>query len=286
MKPQTFDTYQYKYESISLERTDDGVLTVTLHQPGDPKAPLQYGGRPIDWSSPHLEWSYCFMDIARDQENEVVIVTGTGDTFIGHHRMANVAGHTGTFVPDDDTGASLVGKVPPVHIDVWDRTKHNGAQLQMNILSIEAPVIGAINGPALTHADLAVQSDIVICTDTTVFADQAHFEAGMFVPGDGVGLLWPTLLGQNRGRYFLLTGQRIGAQEALDLGIVSEVVSPERLLPRAHELAQMLLERPRLVRRYARQIMVHEMKQRMLNHIGYGMALEGLGVMGRQVDGA
>ena len=46
----------------------------------------------------------------------------------------------------------------------------------------------------------------------------------------------------------------------------------------------MLLDRPRLVRRYARQIMVHEMKQRMLNHIGYGMALEGLGVMGRHLD--
>ena len=75
-------------------------------------------------------------------------------------------GHDGTFVPDDETGAALVGKVPPVHIDVWDRTKHNGAQLQMNILSIKVPVIGAINGPALTHADLAVQSDIVICTDT------------------------------------------------------------------------------------------------------------------------
>jgi hypothetical protein len=56
-------------------------------------------------------------------------------------------------------------------------------------------------------------------------------------------------------------------------------------MPRAYELARLLLERPKLVRRYARQIMVHEMKQRMLSHIGYGLALEGLTVMGRRLDG-
>jgi enoyl-CoA hydratase/carnithine racemase len=106
----------------------------------------------------------------------------------------------------------------------------------------------------------------------------------MFAPGDGVAEIWLQLLGRNRGRYFLLTGQRIGAKEALELGVVSEVVPRERLLPRAHELAYQLLERPRLVRRYARQIMVRDMKKRMLDHIGYGLALEGLTVMGREMD--
>jgi enoyl-CoA hydratase/carnithine racemase len=285
MRPHTFDTYQNRYESISLTRTPEGVLTVTLHEPGRPDQPLDYGGRPLDWHSPHVEWSYCFQDIARDVENEIVIVTAAGDRFIGHHRIAGVAGREGEIVtPDDETGASLVGKVPPVDIDVWDWTLHNGQHLQMNILNIDVPVIGAVNGPALTHADLVVQSDIVICTPDTVFADQAHFEAGMFAPGDGVALIWPQLIGVNRGRYFLLTGQRIGADEALELGIVSEIVPSERLLDRAHQLAAMLLERPRLVRRYARQLMVREMKKRMLDHISNGLALEGLTVMGRKLD--
>jgi enoyl-CoA hydratase/carnithine racemase len=285
LRPHTFDAYQDRYESISLTRTPEGVLTVTLHEPGHPDQPLEYGGRPLDWHSPHVEWSYCFQDIARDKENEIVIVTAAGDRFIGHHRLAGVAGREGEIVtPDDETGASLVGQVPPVDIAVWDWTLHNGQHLQMSILNIDVPVIGAVNGPALTHADLVVQSDIVICTPNTVFADQAHFEAGMFAPGDGVALIWPQLIGVNRGRYFLLTGQRIGAQQALELGIVSEIVPPERLLDRAHELAAMLLERPRLVRRYARQLMVREMKRRMLDHIGTGLALEGLTVMGRKLD--
>jgi enoyl-CoA hydratase/carnithine racemase len=285
MRAHTLDTYQDRYESISLERTADGILTVTLHEPGDPSRSLDYGGRPVDWHSPHLEWSYCFNDIARDRDNEIVIITAAGNSFIGHHRIANVDGKPGeTVVSDDQTGAALVGHVPPVHINVWDTTLHNGAHIQLGLLNIDVPVIGAINGPALTHADLVVQSDIVICTDTTVFADQAHFEAGMFAPGDGVAEIWLQLLGRNRGRYFLLTGQRIGAKEALELGVVSEVVPRERLMPRARELAEQLLERPRLVRRYARQIMVREMKKRMLDHIGHGLALEGLTVMGREMN--
>jgi enoyl-CoA hydratase/carnithine racemase len=284
MRPHTFDTYCHKYESISLERTPDGVLTVTLHEPGQPDRALEYGGRPIDWHSPHLEWSYCFNDIARDRDNEVVIITAAGERFIGHHRIARVDGKPDNIVvPDDETGASLVGRVPPVDIKLWDTTLHNGAHIQMGLLNIDVPVIGAVNGPALTHADLVVQSDIVICTDTTVFADQAHFEAGMFAPGDGVAEIWLQLIGRNRGRYFLLTGQRIGAREALELGIVSEIVSRDRLLPRAHELAQQLLQRPRLVRRYARQLMVHDLKKRMLDHVGYALALEGLTVMGREM---
>jgi enoyl-CoA hydratase/carnithine racemase len=284
VRPHTLDTYQDKYESITLERTPDGILTVTLHEPGEPARSLDYGGRPVDWHSPHLEWSYCFEDIARDRDNEVVIITAAGDTFIGHHRISGVDGQPGNVVvPSDDTGATLAGRVPPVDIKTWDTTLHNGAHVQMGLLNIDVPVIGAVNGPALTHADLVVQSDIVICTDTTFFADQAHFEAGLFAPGDGVAEIWLQLIGRNRGRYFLLTGQRIGAQQALELGIVSEVLTREQLLPRAQELARQLLERPRLVRRYARQLMVHDLKKRMLDHIGYGLALEGLSVMGREM---
>jgi enoyl-CoA hydratase/carnithine racemase len=198
--------------------------------------------------------------------------------------MANVDGESGkSITPDDTTGADLVGRIPPVDIHVWDWVMHNGIQLQMGLLNIDVPVIGAVNGPALTHADLVVQSDIVICTPNTVFADQAHFEAGMFGPGDGVAQIWPQLLGRNRGRYFLLTGQRIGAKEALELGVVSEIVERDQLLPRANELARELLKRPTLVRRYARQMLVRDMKKRMLDHIGYGMALEGLTVHGRRL---
>ena len=46
-------------------------------------------------------------------------------------------------------------------------------------------------------------------------------------------IVWPLLLGVNRGRYFLLTGQKLSAREAQTLGVVSEVVPYDRALSHA-----------------------------------------------------
>src|ERR1700729_1709504 len=98
-----------------------------------------------------------------------------------------------------------------------------GKRLLDNLLNIDVPVIGAVNGPARIHAELAVLSDIVLAAETAVFQDAAHMPNGV-VPGDGVHVVWPLLLGPNRGRYFLLTGQRLSADEAQAAGVVSEVL--------------------------------------------------------------
>ena len=94
-----------------------------------------------------------------------------------------------------------------------------------NLLAIPVPMIAAVNGPALIHAELAVLCDIVLAASHAEFADLAHIPNGT-VPGDGVHTVWPMLLGPNRGRYFLLTGERIGAEEARRVGVVGEVLPP------------------------------------------------------------
>jgi enoyl-CoA hydratase/carnithine racemase len=85
------------------------------------------------------------------------------------------------------------------------------------------------------------------------------------------------VLGPNRGRYFLLTGQKLSAHEAFRLGVVNEVLPPERLLPRAWQLAEQIAARPSLAVRYARVAMTQVIKRLMLDNLGYGLALEGLG---------
>lgn len=268
MKPHTFDSYKDKYETIKLERTDDGILTMTIHELGNPDGPVKYDVD-YDWKHPHVEWSHCFNDIARDYENEIVIITNGGDNFLTEDRAPYAS------------NAGMVGKEDPIPPGAWDWVQHNGKALQMNLLNIECPVIGAIRGQAQVHAELATQSDIVLCSEDTILQDLPHFESGGYAPGDGVGLHWPTVLGSNRGRYFLLTGQRLTAAEALSLGVVQEVLPKDKVLQRAQELAQDILRRPKLIRRYTRILTTQIARQQMLDHLGFGLALEGLSVAGR-----
>ena len=270
MRPHTFDTYKDKYDTISLERNAEGILKVTFHERDKPDQPVRYDV-PYDFHKSHVEWSHLFYDIARDYDNEVVILTNAGDTYLEESR---------TFFRSN---AERVGKEGPIHPDDWEHVQHNGRFLQMNLLSIECPIIAAINGTAAVHAELALQSDIVLCSDTTTFQDLPHFESGLYAPGDGVQIFWPNAIGRARSQYFLLTGQVLDSQRALELGVVNEVMAKDKLMPRAYELAASILKRPKLVRRYTRIMGTQAARRQMVDELGYGLALEGLTVAARHV---
>ena len=242
----SLDEYATKYQSIMAER-HDGILQLTFHTDG---GPLQWGG------VPHQEFPQAFADVGSDPENRVVIITGTGDSFSG------------------PPGSSQT--TPKRSPREWDKTYWEGKRLLTNLLDIEVPIISAINGPALRHSEIPLLSDIVLAADTAAFQDSGHFISGL-VPGDGMHVVYPMLLGLNRGRYFLLTGQTIEAQEAKELGLVSEVMPQADLLPRAWELARQLAQQPDLVLRYTRVATTQYVKRAMQDLLGYGLALEGLG---------
>ncbi len=240
MRPAYFD----RYPTIHFERDAQGILLVRLHTNG---GPVVYA------SQNHRDWCSAFHDIGMDRDNRVVILTGTGDEFI--HQFGWDAQ---TRSPSD-----------------WDHVYSEGKRLLRNLLDIEVPVIGAVNGPATIHAELAVLSDITLASDTACFQDRPHIPFAT-VPGDGVHVVWQELLGVNRGRYFLWTGQVLSAHEALALGVVNEVLPPDRLLPRAYELARQLAALPELTRRYARVVLTVRLKRLLDEALGYGLALEGL----------
>jgi len=249
----SLDQYTDKYENVRMERRD-GILQITLHTSGDT---LQWG------VLPHRELPQVFADIGADPENKVVIMTGSGEAFTGPSGS-----------PD-----TRPRRTPAQ----WDATYWEGKHLLMNLLDIEVPMISAINGPALRHSELPLLCDIVLAAEETTFQDSGHFINGL-IPGDGMHVVYPMLLGLNRGRYFLLTGQRLSAHEAKDLGLVSEVLPREQLLPRAWELAEQLAQQHPLVLRYSRVLLTQYIKRLMHDLLGYGLALEGLGSAQDQLE--
>lgn len=247
-----FEDYAQKYRCIRFAR-EDGVLEITLHTRG---GPALWG---TSTRSLHAELGHAFRDIAQDYENRVVLLTGTGDAFCA-------ASDPEEHFPEPDLA------------HMWPRIHDEAVALLTNLLAMPVPMIAAVNGPALIHAEIAVLCDIVLAASHAEFADLAHVPGGA-VPGDGVHTVWPMLLGPNRGRYFLLTGERIGADEAKRLGVVGEVLAPDALLPRARELAAQLAAKPALMLRHTRAVLTRELRRRMHDELGYGLAHEGLAML-------
>jgi enoyl-CoA hydratase len=98
------------------------------------------------------------------------------------------------------------------------------------------PIIGAINGAAVTGGlELALGCDFLIASERATFAD-THARVGV-MPGGGLTIRLPQLVGVDRARRMSLTGSFVDAATALRWGLVTEVVAHDALLDRARELA-------------------------------------------------
>lgn len=237
--------YQHRYRNIALTRDAQGILLVRLHT----------GGGPFVWSEEsHEELGYCFADIGGDRDNRVIVITGTGGVWC------------------DTIDFASFKLADPAE---WDHTFYDGRKLLTNLLDIEVPVISAVNGPARIHPEIPVMSDIVIAADTAVFQDAPHFVNGI-VPGDGAHVVWTHLLGPNRGRYFLLMNQEIGAAQALDYGVVGEVLPADAVVDRAMAIARQFAGKTDLALRYARVVLTQRYKRVLDEGLAQGLALESL----------
>jgi enoyl-CoA hydratase/carnithine racemase len=242
-------SYFTKYDQMHMQRDEDGILEIRFHSNG---GECRFGPRT------HQYFVDAFYDISRDPDTRVVIMTGTGSNWIAEFDESQAT-------PNDDF------TIPKN----WDRVYWEGKKVLQNLLDIDVPVIAAVNGPALVHSEYILTCDAVLASDNTVFQDLPHLAFGL-VPGDGVHVLWPHVLGPVRGRYFLATQQKIDAAEALRLGVVNEVMPLADLMPRAWELARQLAALPTLTLRYMRVATAQRLKEMVVREVGHGLALQGL----------
>jgi enoyl-CoA hydratase/carnithine racemase len=240
-----FDTYREAFPNARLSRKPNGVLEVALHTEG---------GKLVFNGHTHEQFVHLFHVIGEDHANRVVILTGSGDAFMD------------AISPEGFDFFSPQG---------YDKILREGRKVLSNILDIEVPMIAALNGPVLLHSEYALLTDIILATPETVFQDKPHFEFGI-VPGDGVNLLWPEVIGSIRGRYFILTRQVLDAQTAKAWGVVNEIVPADRLLARAHEIADGIAALPPLTSRYTRIALTQKLRRIIDEGSGYSLALEGI----------
>jgi enoyl-CoA hydratase len=124
-------------------------------------------------------------------------------------------------------------------------TLEEGRQIVDHLLECSKPVISAVNGYAMgLGATLALLADVVYAARSATFAD-THVAMGIGA-GDGGQLIWPLLLGVNRAKYYLMTGDRLTATEAEHLGLVNFVVDDETVVDEALTLAERLAAGPAL----------------------------------------
>lgn len=241
--PSSFNEYSERYKDFLIMTRRNGIIEVRLHTEG---GPFQFS-----WEA-HSVWSQVWMDIGRDHSNEVMILTGTGDRWqTGNPDVWNTKFRDWTM--DDKL-----------------RMYHESMRLlESLIFCIDIPTIAAINGPG-THCEMGTLCDITLCTEDTDFFDP-HFLGGT-PPGDGMALTLQKTIGLKRAAYYAYTGQKIDGKKAVELGIANEVLPRERLLPRARELAEMMMERTRTTRHLTHTILSRPWKQALVDDLGFHLA--------------
>lgn len=162
-------------------------------------------------------------ELSADDTLRVVILTGSGPVF-----------STGRETPEDAAGI--------------ERLQAAGA-----IASLPMPVLVALNGDATDHGlELAVAGDIRLAAPSAGFGFSLP-STGNF-PFDGATQRLPRLVGPGWARDMLLTGRRIGAAEALTIGLVNRVAAPgEDTLQLAYALAEEIMEGSPLGARYVKE---------------------------------
>lgn len=200
-------------EEVLLLEKNEGVATLTLNRPKSMNA-LSMALRNA--------LAEAFQALQGDDEVGVVIMTGAGErAFCAGLDLKELGGETG----DTTDAGSAIGR---------------GADLVRAMEGFDRPIIGAINGVAITGGfELALCSDVLVGSTNARFAD-THARVGI-MPGWGLSQKLSRLIGIYRAKELSLTGNFIDAEQAERWGLLNRVVEPDALMDTCRALARDML---------------------------------------------
>jgi enoyl-CoA hydratase len=189
----------------------DHVATITLNRPEVRNA--------INRALSYALWD-AVAEAGTDPGIGVVIITGADPAFCAGLDLKEVSGETPPSVAPRPEG---------------EGPERGSDGLFRFIPAIDKPVIGAINGAAVTGGlEIALQCTFLVASERARFAD-THARVGI-MPGGGITVLLAQTIGLRRAIELSLTGNYLSAEEASRLGLVNHVVAHEELLPFARRV--------------------------------------------------
>jgi enoyl-CoA hydratase/carnithine racemase len=198
------------YETLRLEQVAPGVVVLTLDREQRHNAMTD---------RMFVELERAALDLDREEELRVVVVTGAGRAFCAGYDLADA---------DDLPGLGALGML---------QQQERAARALVAVRSIRVPVVAAVNGAAAGGGlALALQADIRIAAPEAKF-NAAFVRIGLSAGDLGTSWLLTRLIGPGRASEIAFTGRIVEAEEAERIGLVNSVSAPGRLMDAALELA-------------------------------------------------
>ncbi|MGL1832043.1 enoyl-CoA hydratase-related protein [Rhodocyclaceae bacterium SMB388] len=184
--------------------------------------------------------------VNRCDDVSVLVMTGAGSAFSSGGNVKDMA----------ERGGDFAGDVA----EVATRYRRGIQRIPLALQQVEVPIIAAVNGPAVGAGfDLANMADIRIASTKAKFGE-TFLNLGI-IPGDGGAWFMQRLIGYQQAFEMTLSGRIVGADEAKRLGLVLDVVEPDQLMSRAHDIAARFAAQPPKALRLTKRLM--KMAQRM-----------------------
>ena len=202
---------------VRLEHPEAGIALLRLDRPQNLNA---LGDDTV------VEIGRLLDTVNADHDTRVLIVTGEGKGFCAGFDLGLAA---------DAPGSAELGETT-----AWMLRQEAFASLVTRLRGLRQPVIAAVNGPANgAGLGLALAAELRVAGRSARF-NAAFVRVGMSSCDIGVSWLLPRCVGLSRAFDIMLTGRMVDAVEAERIGLVSELVDDDRLLPRALEIARMI----------------------------------------------
>ena len=225
-------------EEYVLYTKQDAIATITLNRPDRMNA--------VNWEM-HDLIAKAIEDASQDNDVRVVIFTGAGRAFCSGTDVTG--GLVRSFA--DTLGQTLAG----------ERNRPG-----FTFTSIPKPTIAMVNGAAVgMGAEFSIQCDIRIASDKARFG--WIFPLRGLVPDTGAGTyLLPQIVGLQKAFELLYTGEIIGAEEALRIGLAAKVVPQEELEAATMELATKIAKVAPLANRWTKQLTYRGLERSLEMH--------------------